>query len=73
MQKRGENMKEKELNFIKGISNIKITELCKEEKVKTSNLYTLKVSKEKLHNIKVNIDNKIKDLYKEYDETDSTL
>ena len=65
--------KEKELKFIKGISNIKITELCREEKVNTSNLYTLKVPAEKLHNIKLNIDKKIKELYEDYDETDSTL
>lgn len=73
ISKRGESMKEKDLNFIKGITSIKIIDLCKEEKVKTSNLYTMKVSKEKLHNIKENIDNKIKAAYKEYNETDSTL
>ena len=64
--------KRNEIEFIKGISNIRITELCKEEKVSTSNLYTLKVPLETLHNIKLNIDNKIKKVYEDY-ERNNTL
>ena len=59
------------LKFIKDFQNIHITNICEEEHVKTSNLYTLKVSQEKMNNIKNNIDNKIKKLYEVDNETNT--
>lgn len=63
--------KQEIINFLKAFNQITVTNICKEEQVKTSNLYTMQVSKEKMNNIKNNIDNKIKKLYEEEHETDS--
>lgn len=62
------NKKEKDLQFIKGITSITVESLCKEEKIATANLYTLLASEKRIHNIKENIDQKIKKVYGEYDE-----
>jgi len=61
----------KNIKFIKDFSKITVVKACSEEHIKTSNLYTLHISKENLERIKNNIDNKIKELYKDYE--DSTL
>ena len=63
--------KYKDVKFINDFKNIKFYDICKEEKVIPQNYYKMEVSKEKLHNIKVNIDNKLKQLYEEYDENSS--
>lgn len=65
------NDKLKNLTFIKDFSKITVVKACKEEKIKTNNLYTLHVSKEKLQRLKDNIDNKIKELYEAYNENSS--
>lgn len=65
--------KEKDLVFIKRITNITVKGLCSDENIDRTNIYTMKISKEKLHNIKENIDKKIKDAYVEYGENNSTL
>lgn len=65
--------KEKDLVFIKRITNITVKGLCSDEHIDRNNIYTMKISKEKLHNIKENIDKKIKDAYIEYGENNSTL
>ena len=65
--------KEKDLTFIKTITNITVKGLCSDEHIDRVNVYTMKTSKEKLHNIKENIDKKIKDAYIEYGENNSTL
>ena len=66
------NDKRKKVEFIKSVGKITVLGVCKEEHVKTSNFYSLKVSNETLERIKSNIDKKIKDLYEGYNE-DSTL
>lgn len=65
------NEKLRDIQFIKNFSKITVRGACKEENVKSPNLYTLEISKENLKRVKENIDRKIKDLYKDYDETDS--
>ena len=62
----------KDVKFINDFKNIKFYEVCKEEKVSPQNYYKMEISEEKLHNIKVNIDRKIKELYEAYNE-DSPL
>lgn len=66
------NDKLKDIKFIRDFNNITFKKVCEEEKVYTINFYRMEISKEKLHNIKLNIDNKIKKLYEDYNE-DSTL
>lgn len=71
-----ENMninKEKEVKFINDFKNIKFYDICKEEKVIPQNYYRMEISKEKLLNMKANIDNKIKKLYEDYDGKDNSL
>lgn len=65
------NDKLKNITFIKNFNKITVVKACEEEKIKTSNLYTLHVSKEKLQRLKNNIDNKIKELYEAYNENSS--
>lgn len=60
--------KEKDIKFINDFKNIRFRNICKEEKVFTQNYYKMEISQEKLHNIKLNIDNKIKKLYEDYNE-----
>lgn len=64
--------KKKKVEFIKSLGNITVKGLCKEENVKTSNFYSLKVSNETLERIKNNVDNRIKEIYESYDK-DNTL
>ena len=64
--------KKKKVEFIKSLGNITVRGLCKEENVKTSNFYSLKVSNETLERIKNNVDNRIKEIYESYDK-DNTL
>lgn len=59
----------KNVEFLKGFSNITVAKACREENVKTSNLYTLQASRESIERIKNNIDKKIKDLYEDYNES----
>lgn len=66
------NTKIKDVKFINDFKNIRFYELCKEEKVSPQNYYKMEISEEKLHNIKINIDRKIKELYEAYNE-DSPL
>ena len=72
-EKNSKNEKMKDIIFIKTITNVNIRGVCSEENVKPQNFYKLKVSAEKLHNIKNNIDKKIKEAYIEYDKDTSTL
>lgn len=65
--------KKKDINFIRGFSNIRINKICEEEKISRGNLYTNKASASNIHIIKENIDNKIKKLYEDYDERNSSL
>ena len=65
--------KEKEVKFINNFKNIRFYDICKEEKVIPANYYKMEVSKEKLLNIKANIDNKIKKLYEDYDHESNSL
>lgn len=57
----------KDIKFINDFKNIRFYEVCKEEKVSPQNYYKMEISEEKLHNIKINIDRKIKELYEDYD------
>lgn len=69
----GVNMKENDIEFINNFKNIKFRNVCREEKVHPQNYYQMEVSPEKIHNIKVNIDNKIKKLYEDYNVKDNSL
>ena len=69
----GENMKENDIEFINNFKNIRFRNICYEEKVHPQNYYKMEVSSEKIHNIKVNIDNKIKKLYEDYNVKDNSL
>ena len=64
--------KRKKVEFIKSVGKITVRGVCKEENVKTSNFYSLKVSNDTLDRIKNNVDKKIKELYEGYNE-DHTL
>ena len=66
-----DSSKLKDIEFINNFKNIKFYEICKEEKVSPQNYYKMEISEEKLHNIKINIDRKIKELYEAYDENSS--
>lgn len=69
-----ENMNiNKEIKFINNFKSIRFYDICKEEKVFPANYYKMEISKEKLLNIKTNIDNKIKKLYEDYDHENSSL
>ena len=62
----------KDVKFIRGFNKITLKKICNEEKVDRNNFYKLEVSKEKIHNMKLNIDKKLKELYEDYD-AESTL
>lgn len=55
--------KEKDIEFIKNFSSIKLSEILKEFKVDSSNFYKGKVSAEKVKLIKDNLNKKIINLY----------
>lgn len=66
--------KRKDYEFIRGFTKITLKEVCKEVKVDPNNFRKMEISKEKLHNIKLNIDNKINKLYEAYnDKSNSAL
>lgn len=58
----------KNVKFIKDFNQITLKGICKEEKVKRSNVYSLQISNENLKRIKENIDRKINKLYEDYNE-----
>ena len=58
----------KNIEFIKNFNKITVRGACKEENVKTPNLYTMTTTPEKIALIKQNIDRKIKKLYEDYNE-----
>lgn len=62
----------KYVKFINDFKDVRFYEICKEEKVSPQNYYKMEISKEKLENIKKNIDRKITKLYEDYNEN-STL
>lgn len=72
-EKNSRSEKEKDIIFIRAIAGITIKSLCEEEKTYKQNFYTMNISEEKLHNIKLNIDKRIKEAYIEYDKDNSTL
>lgn len=55
--------KEKNLQFIKNFSSIKLTEILKKYKIDSSNFYHGKISEEKVILIKNEIDSEICKLY----------
>lgn len=56
----------KNIKFLKNFNKITVSKACEEEQIDRSNLYSMKTSSENIQRIKNNIDNKIKDLYKDY-------
>ena len=52
-----------DLEFIKKFSKITISKICKELKISSSNLYSEKVSQEKVKLIRKRIESKIAELY----------
>lgn len=71
--KENNNDKLKDVKFIKDFNKITLKKVFEEEEADTSNFYKLEISKEKLHNIKLNIDSKIKKLYEDYYNESNTL
>ena len=55
--------KEKDINFIKNFSSIKLSEILKKNKIDPSNFYKGKISEEKTKLIKDELDKKIINLY----------
>ena len=66
------NKKLKNVEFIKRVSNIKISSECSKVNIDRSNFYKMEVSAEKLQRMKDNIDKEIKEIYNNYDK-DTTL
>lgn len=62
--------KEKEINFIKNFSAIKLSDILKKYKINPSNFYKGKVSLEKVNLVKKEIDKQIINLYYERDVKD---
>ena len=56
----------KDIKFLKDFNKITVSKACEEERINRSNLYSMKTSSDNIKRIKNNIDNKIKDLYKDY-------
>lgn len=52
-----------DLEFIKKFSKITISKICKELKINSSNLYSGKVSQEKLKLVRKRIESKVAELY----------
>ena len=55
--------KEKDINFIKNFSSIKLSEILKKNKIDPSNFYKGKISEEKTKLIKDELDRNIINLY----------
>lgn len=55
--------KEKDINFIKNFSSIKLSEILKKNKIDPSNFYKGKISEEKTKLIKNELDKKLIGLY----------
>lgn len=55
--------KEKDINFIKKFSSIKLSEILKKNKIDSSNFYKGKISEEKTKLIKNELDKNIINLY----------
>ena len=66
------NKKLKNVEFIKRVSNIKVSSECSKVNIDRSNFYKMEVSAEKLQRMKDNIDKEIKEIYSNYDK-DTTL